>query len=203
VAATAWPVPTGSPPAVSAAMLPSATASCGFKRSAPPKSSPFLLLPLTPHPYSPRHAPFPPWVPHGWLPSLATAHLRFHHHEVPTGTLNLNGPQADTGDPMSELPLSFLSALTPPKAPCCRVLPSPCEVNRLVRVMMIHSPKSVLIIRPECTLNFLNYATFPCFMTSLAFSLVCSFLSSLRSASSGFPCGPPWPRLNNKLIFPT
>jgi hypothetical protein len=83
---------------------------------------------------------------------------------------------------------------------------SPCEVSRSARVMIAHSPKSVLIIRPEWTLNFLNYANFPCFpcfTNSSAFSLACSFLSGSRSASSGFPCGPPWLRLNNKLIFPT
>jgi hypothetical protein len=80
---------------------------------------------------------------------------------------------------------------------------SPCEVSRSARVTTVHSPKSVLIIRMEWTLNFLNYATFPCFTNSSVLSLICSCLSGSRSASSGFPCGLPWPSLNNKLIFPT
>jgi hypothetical protein len=42
---------------------PSATASCSFKRSAPPKSSPFLLLPLTPRPCSPHCSPLPTTTP--------------------------------------------------------------------------------------------------------------------------------------------
>jgi hypothetical protein len=41
---------------------------------------------------------------------MATTRPRFHHHEVPTSALNLNGPQADASDPVFELPPLFLSS---------------------------------------------------------------------------------------------
>jgi hypothetical protein len=83
------------------------------------------------------------------------------------------------------------------------ILP-PCIVSWAVRVMVIRSSKSVLIVRLEWTLNLLNNATspcFPCFSHSLSFGCVCSFRSSSGRASAGFPSSAPWSRLNDILFF--
>jgi hypothetical protein len=61
---------------------PSATASCGFKWSAPSKSSPFLLLLVPPHPCSPHRLPMAPLHPtpmrnHHCFPQ-ATGHRLAH-----------------------------------------------------------------------------------------------------------------------------
>jgi hypothetical protein len=81
---------------------------------------------------------------------------------------------------------------------------TPCIVSWAVRVIAIHSSKSVLIFRLEWMLNLLNNATcpcFPCFSHSLSFDCVRSFRSSLRRASVDFPSSAPWPRLNDVLFF--
>jgi hypothetical protein len=52
---------------------------------------------------------------------------------------------------------------------------APCIVSWVVRVMMIHSSKSVLMVKLEWMLNLLNNATspcFPCFSHSLSFGRV-------------------------------
>jgi hypothetical protein len=85
-----------------------------------------------------------------------------------------------------------------------RLILSPCEIHRHARVTMIHSSKGVLKISPKWMLNLVNYVTsscFSCLTHSLTFDHVRSFRSSLRSGSAGFPCGPPWLRLNDILFF--
>jgi hypothetical protein len=58
-----WPLPCLCPRLHPLFPPPSATDSCSFKRSTPPKSSPFLLLPLMPRPCSPCRSPLPPLHP--------------------------------------------------------------------------------------------------------------------------------------------
>jgi hypothetical protein len=88
-----------------------------------------------------------------------------------------------------------------------RLILSPCEICRPVRVTTIHSSKGVLIISPKWMLNLLNYVTsscFSCLMDILTLSHICSFLITLGgtciTSLSDFSSCPPWARSNHKII---
>jgi hypothetical protein len=133
------------------------TASDDFKRSTSPRVQPFSSA-----------APSPPLHHHAAdvEPPQNTAPVPLqtprHHPELRTGALNLNGLQADVGDPVSGLPPSFLSGqpeppqtahsippptvLTPPQAPRRRLLPhQPLGPRRwpLLRLAAVFSPPSI------------------------------------------------------------
>jgi hypothetical protein len=86
-----------------------------------------------------------------------------------------------------------------------RLILSPCEIYRPVRVTTIHSSKGVLIINPKWMLNLLNYVTSSYFSDSLALDHICSFLISLGgtciTSPSSFLCCPPWVWGNRKVII--
>jgi hypothetical protein len=69
---------------------PSATASCGFKSSAPSKSSSILLAQLPPRPYSPRHSPLPPLH----LVPMRSRHCSFPKPPATASLMRLLPPRA-------------------------------------------------------------------------------------------------------------